>query len=87
MEPILPSLVPTERPDRVTIVALEDSTYRADVSFCGATAELGAHHLDELLRAQELRSDVRLDSDGAWTVRVGPSQAWRLLGVLRSVLA
>ncbi len=87
MEPLLPSLVPTEPPDRVTIVALDEGTYRADVSFRGRSAQLGARHLEDLLREQELRSDVREDSDGAWTVRVGPSEASHLIAVLRDVLA
>ncbi len=79
--------LPTKRPDRVTIVALDDDRYQADVSFRGAAAQLDALHLDDHLRAQRLRCDVREDSSGSWTVRVRPSEASLLIAVLRDVLA
>jgi len=70
----------------VTIVALGLGSYRADVTFRGLAAPAGAAHLQERLRRQRLACDAWQDSDGGWTVRVGPAEAGRLLRVLRDVL-
>lgn len=60
------------RPSRISLWPAEDGRYGIDFTYQGPTSAADAEQAHAVVEDCGLRSTVREEHDGAWTVRMGP---------------
>jgi hypothetical protein len=61
--------------DRLTVWPTRPGEYGIDATWMGASGYGIAHRWDAWLNIEGVRHQLRRDTDGAWTLRLGPLPA------------